>query len=150
MSRKAILAAAALSMLASGGALAIDYASVGRDAILYDASAPTARKLAIVRAGTPLELVISTPDSLWYKVRDPSGGALSWIQATDLSKQRTVLVTAERAAVRRDPLVSAPIVFEAARDLVLELVSVEPGGWVKVRHADGASGFLRFNEVWGL
>ena len=23
-------------------------------------------------------------------------------------------------------------------------------GWVKVRHRDGASGFVRINQVWGL
>ncbi|MDR3087641.1 MAG: hypothetical protein LBU45_06790 [Azoarcus sp.] len=44
----------------------------------------------------------------------------------------------------------APTLFEVARDVVLELVTVDPGGWVKVRHADGSSGYLRATEVWGL
>jgi len=41
-------------------------------------------------------------------------------------------------------------VFEAERDVVLELVEAVPGGWVKVRHRDGQSGFLKAPQVWGL
>ena len=33
------------------------------------------------------------------------------------------------------------------RDLVREIAQ---GGWVRVRHADGATGFVRANQVWGL
>ena len=29
-------------------------------------------------------------------------------------------------------------------------VSVHPGGWVKVRHRDGQSGFLKVAQVWGM
>jgi SH3-like domain-containing protein len=146
MIRPAILAAA-LAVLA-GSAQAIDYASVSRNAILFETASMQARKLAIIRPGTPVEIVVTSPDLQWVKVRDPSG-AMSWIEGNALNKQRTVIVTAEQAVVRRDADGRSPVVFEAARDVVLELVSVDPSGWVKVQHASGSGGFVRFNEVWG-
>ncbi len=147
MIRPAILATV-LAVLA-GSAQAIDYASVTRNAILFETSSLQARKLAIIRPGTPVEIVVTSPDLQWVKVRDPSG-ALSWIEGNALGKQRTVLVTAEQAAVRREANERSPAVFEVVRDVVLEFVSVHPGGWVKVQHASGSSGFLRSTEVWGL
>jgi len=143
-----VILATGLALLA-GSAQAIDYASVSRNAILFETSSLQARKLAIIRPGTPVEVVVTSPDQQWVKVRDPSG-VLSWIEGNALSKQRTVLVTAEQAAVRREANERSSVVFEAIRDVVLELVSVDSGGWVKVQHASGSSGFLRSTEVWGL
>ena len=45
---------------------------------------------------------------------------------------------------------SAALVFEADKGVWLELVEAVPGGWAKVRHADGQTGFVRANQVWGL
>jgi SH3-like domain-containing protein len=146
MIRPAIFFAA---LVLAGSAQAIDYASVTRSAILFETSSMQARKIAIIRPGTPVEIVVTSPDLQWVKVRDPSG-ALSWIEGNALSKQRTVIVTAEQAVVRRDADGRSPVVFEVVRDVVLEFVSVDPGGWIKVQHASGSSGFLRSTEVWGL
>jgi SH3-like domain-containing protein len=129
--------------------MAFDFGSVTRDAVLFENSSQNARKLAILRPGTPVEIVVTSPDLRWIKVRDPSG-ALSWIEGNAVGKQRTVLVTVDQAAVRREAKADSPIVFEAIRDVVLEFVSLERGGWVKVRHVDGESGFVRSSEVWGL
>ncbi|MDR2015114.1 MAG: hypothetical protein LBP99_05775 [Azoarcus sp.] len=147
MIRSAILAAG-LALLA-GSVQAFDYASVARNAILFETSSLKARKLAIIYIGTPVEVVVTSPDLQWVKVRDPSG-AMSWIEGNALSKQRTVLVTAEQAEVRREANERSPVVFEAVRNVVLEFVSSGPSGWVKVQHASGSSGFLRSTEVWGL
>jgi SH3-like domain-containing protein len=147
MIRTTILATALV--LSASAAQAIDHASVTRNAILFETSSQHARKLAIIRPGTPVEVIVTSPDLQWVKVRDPSG-ALSWIEGNALSKQRTVLVTVEQVAVRREANERSPVIFEAARDVVLQLISVEPGGWVKVQHASGESGFLRTTEVWGL
>ena len=148
MRRSAMLAIVALSVLMSARVWAIDYASVTRNAILFETSSLQARKLAIIHPGTPVEVVVTSPDLQWVKVRDPSG-AMSWIEGNALGKQRTVLVTADQATVRREADAASPVAFEVVRDLVLEFVSVAPGGWVRVRHADGAEGYLRITEVWG-
>jgi hypothetical protein len=34
--------------------------------------------------------------------------------------------------------------------VVLDLVEPGASGWVRVRHADGSSGFVRIGQVWGL
>jgi hypothetical protein len=33
---------------------------------------------------------------------------------------------------------------------VLEVIDVGPSGWARVRHADGASGYVRITQVWGI
>jgi SH3-like domain-containing protein len=139
----ALVAALALA----GGAQAIEYRSVGEPAILFDAPSAQGKRLFIIAAGTPVEVVVVLDK--WVKVRDPRG-ALSWIDARQLVDRRTVLVSAERATARRDPDEAAPVVFEAVKDVVLELTGSAPNGWVQVRHRDGATGFLRVTEVWGL
>jgi 23S rRNA U2552 (ribose-2'-O)-methylase RlmE/FtsJ len=35
------------------------------------------------------------------------------------------------------------------QNVALELLGVAPGGWLQVRHPDGANGYLRANLVWG-
>jgi hypothetical protein len=60
-----------------------------------------------------------------------------------------VLVTAPTADVRQRPDDGAPAAFSAAQNVALELVEIAPGGWLRVRHADGATGFVRATSVWG-
>jgi hypothetical protein len=33
---------------------------------------------------------------------------------------------------------------------LLELVDLDRIGWVHVRHRDGATGYVRLTEVWGI
>ncbi|ANQ85980.1 SH3 domain-containing protein [Azoarcus olearius] len=132
---------------ACGAAHAIEYRSVAEPAILYDTPSDKGHKLYVIGAGTPVEVVVSLDK--WVKVRDP-GGALTWIERRALAERRTVIVTAARAAVRQQPAGDAPVVFEAAKDVVLEHAAAPADGWVRVRHPDGASGFVRVTEVWGL
>jgi SH3-like domain-containing protein len=133
--------------LCSGAAFAIDYRSVSEPAILFDAPSSQGKRLFIIAAGTPVEVVVVLDK--WVKVRD-QGGAISWIEGRKLSAQRTVLVNVAQATARRSPDSAAPAAFEAVKDVVLELVQPPVNGWVSVRHRDGASGFLRVTEVWGL
>ena len=37
----------------------------------------------------------------------------------------------------------------AGMDVALELLESVPGGWLHVRHADGADGYLQSSLVWG-
>lgn len=138
--------AAALALFA-GAAQAIDFRSVNEPAILYDAPSVQAKRLFIIAPGTPVEVVVVLDK--WVKVRDPNG-SLSWIEARQLTNTRTVLVSSERAIARRSPDEAAAVAFEAVKDVVLELTGSASNGWVSVRHRDGASGYLRVTEVWGL
>jgi SH3-like domain-containing protein len=93
-----------------------------------------------------VELVVSLDG--WSKVRD-SRGDLAWIEKKYLAEKRNVIVRTDRAQIRAAADDKAALVFEAERDVVLELV--EPvSGWIKVRHRDGQSGFVKASQVWGL
>lgn len=131
----------------SGLAQAIEYRSVAEPAILYDTPSDKGNKLYIIGAGTPVEVVVSLDK--WVKVRDP-GGALTWIERRLLADKRTLIVTAQRATVRQQASPDAAVAFEAAKDVILESTGTPADGWIKVRHADGATGFVRVTEVWGL
>src|SRR3954465_2425334 len=136
MRRCLVFAAALFSLQAHAG----DYRSVGEGgAVLYDAPSREATPLYVVTADYPLELIVQTEQ--WVKVRDHTG-ALSWIEKQKLGERHTVVVTASSAEAHRRPEDGAPIAFVAAQEVALELVGQAPGGWLHVRHADGADGYL--------
>ena len=128
-------------------AFALDYRTVTDVAAMYDAPSAKANPLFVARPGTPVELVVSLEG--WSKVRD-SKGDLVWIEKKHLTDRRNVIVRSDRAQIRVAAEDKAALVFEAERDVVLELVEVVPGSWVKVRHRDGQSGFVKAPQVWGL
>lgn len=139
---------AALALLiAAAPAFAIEYRSVGAATVLYDAPSVKGKPLFVVRRLTPVEAVVNLEG--WSKVRDADGG-LAWIERRHLSEQRTVQVVADRAQVRGTADDGAPLVFEAEKGVALDLLEAGLGGWVRVRHRDGQSGFVRGNQVWGL
>ena len=146
--RKGLFAFAGLAAaLATAPALALEYRSVAAPSILYDAPSEQGKRLYVIARQTPVEVVVSLDK--WVKVRD-MGGGLTWIERSRLSDLRTLQVSTARAAVRQKPEESAPVVFEASRDVILELAEPPAGGWVKVRHRDGSTGYARVTDVWGL
>jgi len=126
---------------------ALDYRTLAEAAPVYDAPSAKSKPLFVVFAGTPVEQVVSLDG--WSKVRD-NRGDLVWVEKKYLAEKRNVIVRAERAQVRATADDKAPLVFEAERDVVLEFVETVPGGWAKVKHRDGQSGFLKAPQVWGL
>jgi SH3-like domain-containing protein len=140
-----VLGLAALT--AAWPALALEYRSVTEAAPVYDAPSAKSKPLFVVLAGTPVELVVSLEG--WSKVRD-SRGDLTWIEKKHLTEKRTVIVRQDRAQVRAAADDKSALVFEAERDVVLELLEAVPGGWVRVKHRDGQDGFLKASQVWGL
>lgn len=135
---------------AAGNALALDYRSVNEAAVLFDAPSQKARPLFVIASGTPVEVVVSL--DAWVKVRDQKGD-LAWIERRQLTDKRTLQVRAGGAQVRVEASDNAKLAFEAETDVVLELL--EPGqnvpmGWVRIRHRDGAQGFVKSSQVWGL
>jgi len=140
---------AALVVLALAAPLAAhaEFRSIGEVAVMYDAPSVRASRLYVAGRNLPVE-VIST-DGAWVKVRDPFGG-LSWVERKVLAERRTVLVTAAVADVRARAEDAAPLAFQAQAGVVLEVIEVGPFGWARVRHADGASGYVRITQVWGI
>ncbi|MGE5622210.1 MAG: SH3 domain-containing protein [Bacillota bacterium] len=132
---------------AAHAASPIEYKSVGAaPAIMYDAPSAKGRKLYIAPRGMPVEVVLTYGE--WNKVRDAAGD-LSWIEARRLTAKRTVVVKVANAKIRAAADDGAPLVFTADKGVLLDRVEPVAGNWVKVRHRDGQSGYVKAAEVWG-
>ncbi len=134
-------------MCAISTAQAVDFVSVGdNSAILYDAPSAKARKQFVVSRYTPFEEVVTL--DLWVKVRDRTGG-LYWLEKRALSKSKYVVAEKPLVNAHTEPLPGSACVFKVRAEVALELLEATGTGWVKVRHRDGETGFVRSNEVWG-
>ena len=123
-------------------------------AVLYDAPSAKAKPLFVYGRDVPMEVLTSIEG--WTKVRD-SGGSIGWLASKSLADKHVLLVRAPTAAVRANPDEAAAVVFRAEHNVLLEVA--EPAtsaattsnpGWVKVRHRDGQTGFIRISQVFGL
>jgi SH3-like domain-containing protein len=150
MKMRRLTAAALLGLplaLAAAQAGASDFRSLAEPAILYDAPSKQGKPLFVIQRYTPVEMVVNI--DRWVKVREPAGSLL-WLERRQLSEKRTAIITAARADIRQKPDAGAPLAFEAVKDVVLEITDKPADGWVKVKHRDGTSGFIRINQIWGL
>ena len=135
-------------LFAASGALAGHFLSIAEDAtLMYDAPSLKANKVFVATKYYPVEVIVQV--DAWIKVRDAAGD-LAWVEKKSLSDMRMVVVTAESASVRQRAEDSAPLVFQARQGLALEIAELGVVPWVKVRHSDGQTGFVRANQVWGL
>lgn len=134
-------------LLASANAVALDFRSVTEPAaILYDAPSTKSQKLFILSQGYPVEVVVKLEG--WTKVRDDTG-EFAWIENSHLSDRHTVMVKASSAEARQAANENSPVVFTAEKSVFLELVDMAVG-WAKVRHGNGAIGFVKVSQLWGL
>jgi SH3-like domain-containing protein len=125
-----------------------EFRSIGENATtMYDAPSAKANKLFVASKLYPVELIVQVDN--WIKVRDLAGD-LAWVEKKSLSEVRTVVVTAALADVRLKAEDAAPAVFQARKGVALEIAELGAGAWVKVRHRDGQTGFVRASQVWGL
>jgi SH3-like domain-containing protein len=129
-------------------AVAGEFRSIGESGTpMYDAPSTRAKKIFVASRYYPVEIVINIDN--WVKVRDRAGD-LAWVEKKALSDQRTVIVTAPVADIRRAAIDQSPLVFQAQQGVALEVAEPSSGGWVKVRHIDGLIGYVSINQVWGM
>lgn len=128
-------------------AAALEFRSVAENAaVLYDAPSAKAKKRYIVSSGYPVEIVVMVEG--WAKVRDANGD-LTWIESKLLTDRRTVMIRVPQAQVRQSADDNAPVVFQAQQHVILDLLEVAGAGWLRVRHRDGQTGFIKVSQVWG-
>ncbi|MGB8882319.1 MAG: SH3 domain-containing protein [Azonexus sp.] len=133
---------------AAGSAPALDFRSVDVPAaILYDSPSQQGKKLYLIRAQTPVEVILRLEGMA--KIRDAEG-TLAWIEVRNLGERRTLVVTAPRAEIRQADKPDAPVLAELDKWVVVDFVEPAAPGWAKVRHRDGATGYVRATQVWGL
>ncbi len=137
-----------VALLALPVAARAEFRSVGVPAaILYDGPSVKGRKLFVAPRGMPLEVLSQV--NTWIKVRDVAGDVM-WIERKDLGGSPNVVASVSMATVRSAAQDGAPVVFQAERGVMLEVVEgAATAGWVRVRHRDGTSGWVKAAEVWG-
>jgi SH3-like domain-containing protein len=147
MAATSLRALAALGAMLAGVAGAADFRSVGdAPAIGVDAPSLRGKKTYVYSPGYPLEVIINLDG--WTKVRDASGD-FAWIEDKAFGDRRSVLVKASVAEIRQAPEDSAPIAFQAERNVLLEWLGPSVPGWAQVRLHDGQSGFVKIVQLWG-
>lgn len=125
----------------------IEYSSIAENAvIMYDAPSLRADKLYIASLYLPVEVVVNVDG--WAKVRD-SSGSLAWVEKKALNQQRYVVVTVPLADIYQSADINSTLVFQAEENIVMEWLDSDTKGWVKVRHLDGQTGYVKVNQVWG-
>lgn len=115
-------------------------------AILYSAPSANAKRLFVGPKGMPVQ-VLSLVEP-FYKVRDMAGDIV-WVDRRALSPVRK-LVSTSQATIRSTNHPVATIVLQVERGVILEPIGEAQAGWIRVRHAEGAQGFVQVSEVWGL
>jgi SH3 domain protein len=150
MPLRAALGAALLALLPAL-ADAAEFRSTAEPAVLYDAPSVRAKPLFVLGRDYPLEVIVNVEG--WLKVRD-AGGTVAWIEKKAVADRRMLVVRTPQADVLASPEVSAPTVFRAEQNVLLELAdpayATATPGWAKVRHRDGQVGYVRIAQVWGL
>ena len=126
---------------------ALEYLSMADNAvIMYDAPSLKADKLYVASRYLPVEAVVKVAG--WVKVRD-SSGTLAWVEQKAVSDKRFVIVIDLQAEVYQAADRKSPLAFQAQKDVILEWLEPSINGWIKVRHRDGQSGYVKTTQVWG-
>jgi SH3-like domain-containing protein len=147
VNRFAKLAFTGCLLVTAAIASAAEYKSVAVNAaILYDGPSAKAKRLFLAPRGMPLE-VVSVVEP-YVKVRDMSGD-YAWVDRRSLGSVR-MLVTTALVPLRASADDAASATTQIERGVLLELLEAGSNGWVKVKHSDGASGFVKAANLWGL
>ncbi len=129
-------------------AAVLEFKNVGDNpVILYDAPSVRGQKLFVAPRGMPVEVLISYGN--WSKVRDAAGD-LSWLESAQLVNRHSILVRSLNAKIYSAANDASDVVFSADKGVLLEFISPPSGGWLKVQHRDGETGYVRLSDVWGI
>ena len=136
-------------MLMPAMASALEFKSVAvPKVILYDAPSTYAKKTLLLTQQYPVEVIVNLGD--WIKVRDAEG-SINWVEAKQLSDKRTVIVRNNQAEIRQAPDTASSLIATLEKDIVLEVVDAKlNNGWLKVKHRDGATGYMLISSTWGF
>ena len=147
-SKKVFVGIFSLALLPMSAA-ALEYRSVAvPKAILYDAPSNSAKKVLLLSQYYPVEIIVNLGG--WIKVRDAQG-SISWIETKQLSTKRTVMVSINHAEIRQAANETSTLIATLEKDVVLEIVDLKlNNGWVKVKHRDGATGYILISSTWGF
>ncbi len=102
-------------------------------------------------SGFPLEVVGTKGE--WLQVRDFEGSS-GWVHKKTTQKGQFAIVKANKGTdgqinVRKEPDLNADIVAKAGYGVVFKVLQKQ-GGWGKVEHGQGVTGWVDGRLLWGL
>ncbi|MGB9149831.1 MAG: SH3 domain-containing protein [Burkholderiales bacterium] len=134
------------ALVCGGNVVAAEYMSVANPTIIYDAQSLKANRIFVASRYYPFEVMVKL--SGWVKVRDFAGD-MGWVESKNLSDKRTVIVTAAQAEVYAAADAASSVVLLAERSVILEPIEAPAKNFVKVKHRDGQSGYVKTDQIWG-
>jgi SH3-like domain-containing protein len=97
------------------------------------------------RKDMPIEIIEQFEN--WRRVQDWQGDK-GWLLDRMITAKREVVVNGTVRALHQAPDVASPIVARAEPGVIARLIALQ-GPWCRIE-ADGYSGWLRRDEVWGV
>jgi SH3-like domain-containing protein len=144
--RAALLAAALLVAPATGAAAGPAFVRVSVD-VANLREGPGTRYEAAGQAIRNDPLRVLRRRGPWLRARTVQGRE-AWILASLTDRRPAVVVQVAEANVRSGPGTGHAVVFRALRGVPFRVVDTS-GAWLRVRHADGDSGWIHEKLVWG-
>ena len=84
----------------------------------------------------------------WYVVRDFEGD-IGWVFETLVSQKKSVVIKVKSADIRSEPKKTADIIWKVEKGYPFKFID-KKGKWVNVQDADGESGCVETDMIWGL
>jgi len=135
----------AMLFLLASTATAEEYASVLKNGANIRSGPDTKKEILwTVFKGFPLQ--VKDRQGKWAHVVDFEGDK-GWISTDLLTKEKTVIVKAATANLRVGAGKDYEIAAEVKHGVVFKPLETE-GDWVKVKHADGTSGWILGRLLW--
>jgi SH3-like domain-containing protein len=82
----------------------------------------------------------------WYHFRDFEGDE-GWIHQSLVKKNATVITAKDKCNVRKGPGTNHAIVFQIEKGIPF-LILERQKSWLRIKHADGDSGWIHKSLVW--
>ncbi|MCL2457284.1 MAG: SH3 domain-containing protein [Desulfobulbus sp.] len=153
MNTRTLLSAYALSvLLLARTAMAGEVVAIaGNDINMRSGPSTGSPILWKLDSGFPLELIATKGE--WLQVRDFEGSS-GWVHKKTTQKGAFAIVKANKGTdgqinVRQEPDLNADVVAKASYGVVFKVLQKQ-GGWAKVEHVQGVTGWVDSRLLWGL
>jgi len=82
----------------------------------------------------------------WYEVKDFEGDT-AWVHKSLLAKIETVISTKAKCNVRSEPDKKSRVVLRVEKGVPFKVLK-HKGNWIRIKHADGETGWIYKTLIW--
>lgn len=91
-------------------------------------------------------LLVLEKQGEWYRIKDYEGDQ-AYIHESLVSKIRSVITVKNQCNIRSKPGKKSQVLFTAEKGVPFKVLE-RKGNWIKVKHADGDTGWIYKTLVW--